>query len=249
MIPTLVIRQPIAGPPEAWRAQASACAASAVGLALAAQEPLSDSLSMEEARRIREALSGLENGVSTVFASLTPQAHFGRWEPAARNTAMDRVLAALERAAWLGARVLVLDSVAVVTADCTYAAALNGTHAALQRLRLAAQRLGVELAVAAPQPRFLLSPVELRNLLDEQHDSGITAALDVPACHQIGHPADWIDCLGRRLGCILLHHKELRPDTHSATLPVEIADPLINAAFSGPVCSEDPAIIGTFTRT
>ncbi|MBN1513356.1 MAG: TIM barrel protein [Phycisphaerae bacterium] len=246
MIPTLVIREPIAERPDALCTRARACGASAVAPAMGPQDALSDSVSMDECRRVREALTGLENGISTVLASLTPQAHFGRSEPVARNTAMGRVMDALERTAWLGARVLVLDAVAIVSADCTYAAALNGTHSALQRLRLTAQRLGVELAIAAPQPRFLLSPVELRNLLDEQHDSGITAALDIPACHRIGHPADWIDCLGRRVGCILIHHKELQADARTAAPPAEVAAALSRAAFSGPLCSVDPKVIGEF---
>jgi len=248
VIRTLIIRQPIAEPLDALCARARACGASALGLALAPPDAQHQDISLDEARRIREALSGLESGISTVVASLTPQAHFGHSEASARNQAMGHVLAALERTAWLGARVLVLDAPAIVAADCTYAAALNGIHAALQRLRLAAQRFGVELAIAAPQPRFLLSPVELRNLLDQQQDSHTTAALNVPACQQIGFPEDWIHCLGWRIGCILLHHAELKPEVPSPVPPTGIVDALQGAALSCPLCSVSPVILESFAR-
>ncbi len=247
MIPTLVITEPLAEPPETLIARARECGASAVGLALGSHGGRIDALSMEECRRLREALAGLDHGISTVFVSFTPDSHFGSPQPAARRAASDQILAGLERAAWVGARVLVLDSLATVGADCTYAMALNGTHAALKRLRLEAERSGVELALVAPQSRFLLSPVELRNLLDEQHDPGVAAALDVPCCFRIGHPVDWIDCLGRRLSCILLHHNVLESASSTPALPADMRWTLGEAGFIGPVCSADPSILRGLT--
>jgi sugar phosphate isomerase/epimerase len=188
-------------------------------------------------------MAGLEHGISCLFASLAAASHFGSREAGARQAAFNRVLAALDRATWLGARVLVLETAAVVGADCTYAEALNGTHAALQRLRLAAQRRGVCLALAAPQARFLLSPVEFRNLLDEQCEPAVGAALDVPACQALGEPADWIGTLGWEVSCILLREMTLQANATGTSLIAELITTANQDAFEGPVCSSEPAVV------
>lgn len=95
-----------------------------------------------------------------------------------------------------------------------YRDALNGTHRTLAGLSLVAERRGVVAAVCAPGRGFLLSPVEVRELIDAAHGPGAGVAVDVDALASLGpghdklDPADrdrlddWLAILGRRVVCI-----------------------------------------------
>jgi hexulose-6-phosphate isomerase len=124
--------------------------------------------------------------------------------PAARRSARDRLAAALERAAWLGAGVVAFSPAAVGGAGSAepavrYEDAYSLTLEALLELRFEAERQAVRLAPLACRNRFLLSPLETRDLIDRINSPWVGAGLDVGDLLPLGSPADWIVSLGHRL--------------------------------------------------
>jgi hexulose-6-phosphate isomerase len=134
--------------------------------------------------------------------------HFGAADVHARKRSIERTATALELARALGAEVLLVAPAVVGGAAesscCSYSDRLNGTHAALLELRFDAERAGVGIALLAPANRFLLSPVELRELIDAQSSPLVGACLSVPGVSGVGAVGDWIRTLGHRIKAVQL---------------------------------------------
>lgn len=117
----------------------------------------------------------------------------------------------------------------------SYADALWATHNALMALCRPTTRTGVFVGVEPATDRFLLSPVELRDLLDRVNSPHIAACLNLANVARIGHPLDWIRTLRHRIVCVRLGDEE------DAQLD-ETAAALREVLYTGPVvCSGDPA--------
>ncbi len=86
-----------------------------------------------------------------------------------------------------------------------YQDALNFAYELLHALRLEAEAKGVALALEAPSAGSLISPVELRELIDAANSAAVGACLDVARIRQLGAPpAEWIETLGARVQAIRL---------------------------------------------
>jgi len=181
----------------------------------------------------------------TILAAVVPfdpQSHFGSSADESRKRAVERTREALQRAAWLGAEILIATPAAVTLPDgptaapCSYEQALNGTYSALQRLRFAAQTVGVDLALVAGANRFLLSPIELRELLDEQHSPAVGACVDLHAPALLGWSEEWVRILRSRVRCVMLTGSE---DREASPVQPDV-EPVIRALrsvrFEGPIC-------------
>ncbi len=79
---------------------------------------------------------------------------------------------------------------------------LNFAFQILHRLRFAAERSGVALAVEGAADGGLLSPVELREIIDEANSASVGVCLDVDRIAQVGSAADWITTLGHRIRAV-----------------------------------------------
>ncbi len=121
-----------------------------------------------------------------------------------RQAAIDLTLAMLDRAAALNAGVVLVVPAVIGTPDSprpgvTYADALHYTLEALSRLRFAAEDRGVVIALETAWNRFLLSPIELADLIDRVGSPSVGACLDIGRVSAYGCAEDWIATLGHRL--------------------------------------------------
>jgi hexulose-6-phosphate isomerase len=164
------------------------------------------------ARQIRD--TGLE--VASLACGLFWQTHFASPDAATRRQAGDLTLAALDRAAWLEApTLLVVPAVVGHFARprelvCSYADALKRAEEALQSLALEAESRGVVIAIENVWNQFLVSPVEMREFIDQINSPWVGVYFDVGNVLRYGFPQDWIDTLGHRI--VRVHLKDFKLD-------------------------------------
>ncbi len=164
-------------------------------------------------RALGEAIrdAGLE--VASLACGMFWQCNYGSRNPADREKAREMTIALLERAEWIGApAVLVVPAVVGRWNEPLprgrYADCLNATQAALRTLWPEAEARGVHIALENVWNRFLLSPVEVRGLLDCVNSPWVGAYLDIGNVMQYGYPQDWIETLGRRI--VRVHVKDYK---------------------------------------
>lgn len=80
-----------------------------------------------------------------------------------------------------------------------YDIAYERTREALQELAPVAEQFGVSVLVENIWNRFLLSPLEMRGLLDEIGSPRVRAIFDVGNIVLVGYPEQWIRILGARI--------------------------------------------------
>jgi L-ribulose-5-phosphate 3-epimerase len=156
--------------------------------------------------------SGLE--VTSVQADWHSTFDWASPDPAPRIRAMDLTLASLDRAAWVGADVLTIVPAWVGMWNeprirVSYVDALNRTFDALSTLSAEAEVRGVCLAIENAWNRFLLSPIEMRDLIDQVNSPMVGVCLDVGSVMVTGYPEDWIRILDRRIRCVHLRDFKL----------------------------------------
>lgn len=83
--------------------------------------------------------------------------------------------------------------------------------------------MGVALALDAPSCGCLLSPVELREVIDTANSSAIGACLDLGKIAALGSPADWVTTLGHRVHAVRVSHEQApRAPLDSDDLPTAL---------------------------
>ena len=108
-----------------------------------------------------------------------------------------------------------------------YQDGLNFAHRVLYDLRHEAESAGVAIAIEAATGGGLLSPVELREIINQANSSGVGACLDVARVSRVGVVEDWIATLGYRI-------KSVRVELDNCELD-SLADALDAACYDGPV--------------
>ena len=83
-----------------------------------------------------------------------------------------------------------------------YRNALNFAYNLLHHGRHDAEVTGVALALEAGAGRSLLSPVELREIIDAANSWAVGVCIDVDRIAQIGCPVDWIKTLRQRVHAV-----------------------------------------------
>ncbi|UCC30117.1 MAG: TIM barrel protein [Phycisphaerales bacterium] len=81
----------------------------------------------------------------------------------------------------------------------SYQTALNFAYELLHGARFEAEVAGVVLALEAGANGCLLSPVELRQVIDAANSWAVGACIDVARIGRIGSPADWLRTLTARV--------------------------------------------------
>jgi hexulose-6-phosphate isomerase len=89
-----------------------------------------------------------------------------------------------------------------------YDLAYERTREALTELAPTAERLGVSILMENIWNKFLLSPLEMRSLIDEVGSRRVGVLLDTGNLIAFGYPEQWIRILGHRIG--ELHLKDYR---------------------------------------
>ncbi len=153
---------------------------------------------------VREA--GLE--VAVVASDLWWDRPLSAADAAVRQSAGELAMALLDRARWLGARVLAVMPGVVshfqrpARRVRPYADALAASSEGLSQLVMEAEDRGVLLAVENAPNGMLLSPLEMREFIDRLHSPWVAACLDVNEAGRIGLPEDWIEALSGRIAAL-----------------------------------------------
>jgi sugar phosphate isomerase/epimerase len=148
------------------------------------------------------------------------------------------VAALLEQAASLGAQCLNL----TIAPIASYQAAINFAYNLLHRVRFEAERSGVAVALEAGAGGFLLSPVELREIIDAANSWAVGVCVDTRRIAVFSSPIDWITTLKHRVHSVRVPGIEgagLRPpDTLRETGELAIiSEALGEMRDGGPVIS------------
>lgn len=97
---------------------------------------------------------------------------------------------------------------AVVNPQTSYRDAWMRSQAQIKKLIPLAEELKVVIAIEEVWNRFLLSPLEMAQYIDEFHSPSIQAWFDVGNVVLYGYPQDWIRTLGKRI--VKVHLKDFK---------------------------------------
>ncbi len=106
--------------------------------------------------------------------------------------------------AYGGTTVLVVP--AVVTRKVSYRQAWDRSQEQIRKLIPHAEEAGVKIAVEEVWNKFLLSPLEFAQYIDEFQSPTVGAYFDVGNVVEYGYPEEWIRTLGKRI--LKVHIKE-----------------------------------------
>jgi hexulose-6-phosphate isomerase len=124
-----------------------------------------------------------------------------------RERGKETIARLLQIAQWLG-----VDSVLTVpgnvTPDTPYDLALENALAAIEDLVPVAERLQVCITLENVWNKFLLSPVEMRDFIDQFQSKYVGAFFDIGNIVLYGYPEQWIRILGKRIR--MVHAKDFR---------------------------------------
>ena len=128
-------------------------------------------------------------------------------DPKVREKAVEAMTQVLQIANWLG-----VDSVLTVpgsvTPELSYEVAIENALTSIQELVPAAEKAKVAIAIENVWNKFLLSPVETRDFIDQFESEYVGAFFDVGNIVLYGYPEQWIRILGPRIR--MVHAKDFR---------------------------------------
>ena len=130
-------------------------------------------------------------------------------DPAIREKAEKIVRRALEVAAILGCDTILVVP-AVVTDEVAYDVAYDRAMEAVKRLAVYAEEKGVVIGLENVWNKFLLSPMEMAQFIDQVGSPFVKAYFDVGNVMVNGYPEQWIRILGERIAKV--HFKDYRRD-------------------------------------
>ena len=130
-------------------------------------------------------------------------APFSSPDPAVIDKGLKGMENALRTAKAFGADTVLLVP-AVVTPEVRYAEAYERSQQHIPKLLPLAEELGVVIAVENVWNKFLLSPLEFAQYVDEFNSPWLKAYFDVGNVLLFGYPQDWIRTLGNRIAKIHL---------------------------------------------
>lgn len=161
----------------------------------------------EEARAAAEA-AGIE--ITGVMGGTHWQLPLSSTDEAVRVEGVKGIENALRVADWAGTDV-VLVVPGVVNEDNSYHAALDLGAKSIRELLPTAEDLGITMALENVWNKFLLSPVEMRDFIDQFDSENVAAYFDVGNILLYGYPVHWIEVLGERI--VRVHIKDFDTNT------------------------------------
>ena len=172
---------------------------------LTSDGPLAVTSSEPHVRRLGEAIRATGLTIDALACGLTMRQPFTSPDASIRHRAAEITLAALDRARWIGAKVLLIipgrldDPAEPGRLMVRYEDALRYASDALADLAHEAEARGVTIGLENTWGRFLVSPVEMRDFIDRIGSPWVAAYLDVGNVLAYGYPQDWILTLAGRI--------------------------------------------------
>jgi L-ribulose-5-phosphate 3-epimerase len=164
-----------------------------------------------EDQRVAEEIKKAAEDAKIKILSVMNQAH---WEfplssddPAVIKKSLDGMKTSLHNAKLWGANAVLLVP-AVVNAKTRYNDAWQRSQQHIRELIPLAQELKVVIAVEEVWNKFLLSPREFAQYVDQFQSPWVKAYLDVGNMVLFGYPQDWIRTLGKRI--VKVHLKDFK---------------------------------------
>lgn len=162
-----------------------------------------------EAKEIRQLADSVGIEISSLSTGVYWSAPFTHPDPKARQQAIDLCQHQLRLAQAMGVdAILVVPG--IVSEEVPYDVAYERAKQALQALTPEAERRKVAIAIENVWNKFLLSPLEMRQLIDELGSAYIGCYFDVGNILNYGYPQQWITILGSRIKRV--HVKDFRTD-------------------------------------
>ena len=146
------------------------------------------------------ALTSIGSGLGWDYPLTSP-------DPAVRARGKEAISKLLQMAHWLGVD-CVLTVPGGVTPDMPYDMALENALTAIQDLVPVAEKQQVCIAIENVWNRFLLSPVEMRDFIDQFESPSVGAYFDIGNIVLYGYPEQWVQILGKRIR--MIHAKDFR---------------------------------------
>src|SRR5436189_6468363 len=128
-------------------------------------------------------------------------------DPAVIDKSLNGMRTSLRNAKLWGADVVLLVP-AVVNSQTSYRDAWTRSQTQVRKLIPLAQELNVFIAIEEVWNKFLLSPIEMAQYVDEFRSPWIKAWFDVGNVVLYGYPQDWIRTLGKRI--VKVHLKDFK---------------------------------------
>jgi hexulose-6-phosphate isomerase len=128
-------------------------------------------------------------------------------DPAVVDKSLNGMRTSLHNAKLWGADVVLLVP-AVVNEETSYRDAWTRSQAQIRKLIPLAQELKVVIGIEEVWNKFLLSPIEMAQYVDEFKSPWIRAWFDVGNVVLYGYPQDWIRTLGKRI--VKVHLKDFK---------------------------------------
>src|SRR5436189_3646678 len=128
-------------------------------------------------------------------------------DPAVIEKSLNGMRTSLHNAQLWGSDVVLLVP-AVVNGQTSYRDAWTRSQAQIRKLIPLAQELKVVIGIEEVWNKFLLSPLEMAQYIDEFKSPWIKAWFDVGNVVLYGYPQDWIRTLGKRV--VKVHLKDLK---------------------------------------
>ncbi len=139
-------------------------------------------------------------------------------DPSVREVSHQAMLDSLSTAEAIGADAVLLVA-AVVNHKTTYEEAYQRSQAEIRKLISTAKEKGLTIAIENVWNKFLLSPMEFSQYLDEFESDAVTAYFDVGNIVAYGFPQHWIRSLGSRISKV--HVKGFNANEHRFTYLIE----------------------------
>jgi L-ribulose-5-phosphate 3-epimerase len=160
-----------------------------------------------EAEEIKKAAEDAKIKIDSVMNMAHWEYPLSSSDPAVVQKSLDGMKTSLHNAKLWGSYSVLLVP-AVVNDKTTYKDAWERSQKQIRTLIPLAQELGVVIAVEEVWNKFLLSPLEFANYIDQFQSPWIKAWFDVGNVVLYGYPQDWIRTLGKRI--VELHLKDFK---------------------------------------
>ncbi len=176
-------------------------------LCVGTEGPISLEITEAEATALRRTADRFGLILSTVGTGLGWQYPLTSPDAATRKKGIEATARALQIARWLGAQT-VLTVPGIVSPEVSYDIALENALSSVQKLVPTAEQLKVAIGIENVWNKFLLSPVEMRDFIDQCESDCVGAYVDTGNIILYGYPEHYLRILGQRVRAI--HAKDFR---------------------------------------